>query len=84
MASHLLSNFVNFGVQKIEVLIKVPCVKHAFPRHTMGHLSLQLHHQLQHLVVAFSSKKNLSGVQFINGAPQRPHINGCIILATYN
>ena len=56
MASYLLSNFVNFGVEKIEVLIKVPSMKHALPCHAMGHLSLQLHHQLQHLVIAFPSK----------------------------
>lgn len=69
MASHLLSDFVDFSVKKIEALVKMPAMKHPLSGHAMWHLPLQLHHQLQHLIVALSSKQNLSGVQFINSAP---------------
>jgi len=68
--SHLLSNFVDFSVEKIEILIKMFGMKHAFACHAVRHLSLQLHHEFQHFIVGLAGKQDFASVQLINSTPQ--------------
>ena len=64
---YLLSDFIHLSVEKIETAIKVLVLQHASLGHTVRHLSLHFHHQLQHFVVALAGKKDLPSVQLING-----------------
>ena len=47
--------------------------------HLLGERSLQLHHELQHLVVAAARKQDLPCVQLVQAATNRPHVHGVVI-----
>lgn len=79
-----LCDFVNLTVQKTEALVKVLIFEHALACHLVRHLPLQLHHQLQHLIIGLPRKQNLARVKLVDCAPHRPHVNSRIILVANN
>ena len=55
-------------------------LEHSLAGHLVGHLPLQLHHHLEHLVVGFAGKQDLSSVELIDGTAHRPHVKTIVIL----
>ena len=55
-------------------------LEHSLACHLVRHLPFQFHHQLQHLVVGLSREQDLSGVELIDGATDRPHVQPIVIL----
>ena len=59
-------------------------LEHALPGHAMRHLPLELHHQLEHLVVGLPGKEDLPRVQLKHSAGHRPHVQGIVVLVAYD
>ena len=82
--TYLLGDLVHLSVEEAEVGIEMVVLEESLASHTMRHLSLQVHHELQHFVVRLARKHYLTGVQFEQSTANRPHINGIVVLATHN
>ena len=59
---HLFSHSINLRVQKVEITIEMLILESASASHLVWHLSLQLHHQLQHLIVSLAWEQYLATV----------------------
>ena len=55
-------------------------LEHSFAGHLVGHLALQLHHHLEHLVIGLSREEDLPSIELIDGTPHRPHVKTIVIL----
>ena len=58
----------------------MPVLEHSLAGHLVRHLPLEFHHHLQHLVVRLAREQDLSGVELIDGAANRPHVKTVVIL----
>ena len=47
--------------------------------HLVGHLALQVHHQLQHVIVGLAGEEDLAGVELVDGAGRAPEIDGIVV-----
>lgn len=76
---NLLRYLVSLNEHEIEGLIKMLLSEHCFFYHLVGHASLHVKHQFQHLIVGFAREKNLSRVNLKNSTCHRPEVNHGII-----
>ena len=65
--TNLFCDFIHFTVEEVEAAIKVVVFEHALLGHTMWHLALDLHHQLQHVIIGLSREEDLPSVELRDG-----------------
>lgn len=54
-ATYPFCNLINVTVKEVASYVKVLVLEGAFPDHLVGHLSFEIHKQLQHLAKTFNS-----------------------------
>ena len=50
----------------------------------VGHLPLEVHCQLDHVIVGRSGKQDFAGVKLVQSAADRPHVNAVVIRLSYD
>lgn len=50
----------------------------------VGHFALQVHCQLQHVIVGRPRKQDFARVQLVQSAADRPHVNTIVIRLPYD
>jgi len=53
-------------------------------RYLVGHLALEVHCQLDHVIVGGSRKQDFAGVQLVQSAANGPHVDAIIIRLSYD
>lgn len=66
-------------VQKVTVTIKVLLLKGAPPDHFVREFALQVHEELEHLVVGLAREEDAARVELVDGAGGAPHVNGIVV-----
>ncbi len=56
--------------------------EHALACNAVRDFPFDLHHELEHLVVALSGKEDLASVQLIHCTCHRPHVDSVVVLVT--
>lgn len=71
-------------IQEIAIAIKVQILELALPDELIRHLALQIHEELQHLIIRFSRKQNFTRVKLVYRTTDGPHVDAVIIRYTKN
>lgn len=50
----------------------------------VGHLALEVHRQLEHVIVGRSRKQDFAGVQLVQSAADRPHVDAVVVRLSYD
>lgn len=77
--THLTRNLVLVHADEIHSLIEMHLPKLRFLDHSMIELALEVHHEMQHLVVGSTGEENLAGVELVERAADGPHVDGVIV-----
>ena len=64
---------------RVHVVVEVPLHESSPLQHLLGEPALQVHHQLQHVVVAVAWEGDLAGEELVHHAPERPHVHGVTV-----
>lgn len=67
MFTYPLRNLINLLMQKVVVGIKMLLAECGLTYEFIGHFTLQVHHQFQHLVIGLPRKHDLASVQLEDG-----------------
>lgn len=67
-----MCDFVHFMIQEVVVAVKMLIPKHTLSDDFIGELSLQVHHELEHLIVRLPREQDLARVQFEDGCSHGP------------
>lgn len=74
-----MCDFVHFMIQEVVVAVKMLIPKHTLSDDFIGELSLQVHHELEHLIVRLPREQDLARVQFEDGCSHGPQVHIMVI-----
>ena len=74
-----LRDLVDLVVEEVVAGVKVPFAERALAYEAVRHLALDVHHQLQHLVVRLARKQDLAGVQLKQRHARRPQVDAVVV-----
>jgi hypothetical protein len=77
--THLSGNLVRFNADKVHSVVKVHGPELSFLDHSVVEFALEIHHQVEHVVVGLSWEKDLPSVELVQRAADRPHVKRIII-----
>lgn len=83
-STYPLSDFINFHVEKIEVIVKMLRLKQSLANHLVRHLPLRFHHQFQHFIIRLARESDLSGVKLEDRTSNGPHVQRVIVRVAYD
>ena len=77
--THPLRDLVNLSVHEVEAGIEVVFAEGTLPNQLVRHLTLDVHHVLEHLIIRLARKHYLTRVQFVQRYCHRPHVDLVIV-----
>lgn len=78
-ATYPLRDLVHLVVLEVVVGVKMLVFEHSLADHLVGHLALQVHHVLEHLVVGLAGEEDATSVQLVDGAGYRPQVYRVVV-----
>ena len=79
-----MCNFVHFVIQEIVVAVKMLIPKHTLSDDFVGEFPLEIHHELEHLVVGLAGKQDLPCVELEDRSSHGPQVYPMVITHTNN
>lgn len=52
--------------------------------HLVGHLALEVHSQLEHVIVGRSGKQDFARVKLVQSAADGPHVDAIVVRLSYD
>lgn len=81
-SNYLSTKPVFLHTPKIEQVVEVKAGELGFAQYLVTEFTSALHDGAQHLVVTSTRKEDFACIEFEEGAPNRPHVDGKIIRHT--
>ncbi|GIX66267.1 mediator complex subunit MED10, putative [Babesia caballi] len=67
------------AVEKVQVLVEVLRGELAGAEHAVGHLALDLHHELEHVVVGAAGEEDVAGGELVDGGRGAPDVDLAVV-----